>query len=150
MNHTPHKHLITVARMLQAASRELSALTETLLPGTTKPKRAYTRIAKPAIQVSAKVIQIKAAKPAKKAPVGRSYLSESDREAIKVLLTQTDISVGQIASMYRRSRAAIYNLRDKLNLDVRRGSAALMAGIRRAAKLNPVEEPVIPAGGATA
>lgn len=69
-------------------------------------------------------------------------LNDSEKHDIKLLLTQTTIPVSVIAKMFEKSRPTIYNLRDKLELNVHRGSAALIAGARRvhAKVTSPVEE----------
>lgn len=71
------------------------------------------------------------AKPAKpKNPV--NHMTPEIEADILLLLTKTTMSVVAISQLYGYSRAAIYGLRDRNGLTVRRGSAALMAGIKRA------------------
>lgn len=69
------------------------------------------------------------------------HLSDKEQGEIELLLTKTDLTVVEIAKLYKVSRPAIYGLRDKLGLKVHRGSEALIAGVKAAQAKAPEAQP---------
>lgn len=59
------------------------------------------------------------------------YLSTNEKTDIGLMLKQTHIPVAVIAKMFGCTRATIYNVRNQLGLQERRGNQAMMEGIRR-------------------
>lgn len=72
-------------------------------------------------------------------------LTEIERTDITLLLTKTKVPVAVIAKLYSVTRPTIYNLRDKLGLNTRRGSEALIRGVHRAQSRGSVPVAPIPA-----
>ena len=110
----PHKYVLATARLLQRANRELTALNETLMPGSTSVARSVTR--------AKRAERTHQPKPAAKVEIKEDprHLSEIEQHDLKTLLQKTSIPVAVIAQMLDVSRAAVYQWRDKFGLDVRR------------------------------
>lgn len=60
-----------------------------------------------------------------------NHLSAEAKADIGLLLSMSNLSVIQIADLYKVSRPTVYNLRDKMAIKTHRGSPELMAGIKR-------------------
>ena len=71
----------------------------------------------------------------------REFLSDEQKQDIKQLLLHSSISVADIAALYHRKPQTIYNLRDQLAPHARKGSPALIAGVKRAQKEGKMQGP---------
>lgn len=84
--------------------------------------RMVTNVAKLAPELQAPLL------PRDKPPP--KHMTQAEVMAIGALL-RAGMPVSKIIRRYPYTRAAIYGLRDRLGLNTHRGSAALLAGIRR-------------------
>lgn len=154
----PHQIVLNAIRQAKGLMTQLASLSALEAPAPKPklkgphpsriPQHVRDRIATPAHSGLPPALAAKVAKLQK--PAAR-HLSDKEKGEIELLLTKTDLSVVKIAEMYKVSRPAIYGLRDKLKLNARRGSRALIAGVRKAqTRKAPVQAAPAPAAPAPA
>lgn len=173
---TPHRSLLTVADHLNQAAQALGALAQSLAAGSptnghrtrqaispksaTKPARkvkaAHNRVTKPKAaktprtgvphnRIAHLLKTVKLPKEKRKPQINR--LTKEQEDDVVLLLQSSNMTVNQIATLFNKTRAAIYGVRDRRNLKVHTGSKELMAGIARkkaetAKAVQPVVAPV--------
>lgn len=161
---TPHKSILAINRNLRKAIAELGRLSDMLSPAqvpgsqvespvpTSRTKRKYVRRTNPGEMLKLKTVEVRLPNESHNRIAGLTkkiktrkveHLTQDQKDDI-VKLLQTTLTVAQIATLFRKTRAAIYGIRDRYNVPTHKGSPALMAGIARLKKSRetPVQVPV--------